>query len=349
MPKVLVIADDLTGALDSAVAFASTGHPVPVARQVDGLASILRESPDVVAVNTGTRGADVAIVRERMARLLAAVDFASVGTVLKKVDSRLKGNVGLETAILASAMGNCRVVAAPAIPAMRRVQRAGRIEGAGVAAPIDVARLFDRPVEVPEIATDADLDQAVAGQRDLLWVGARGLAFALGRASAGSPAPTAPAPVGPLLMAVGSRDPITLAQVAAVAKSVRVHPAIDGSLTASPPMAPVIVFQLSDSGAGRAEEEAARDFATGVANWMRKHRPASLLATGGETADAILAQLRISRLDLIAEVAEGLPVCEASAPWGNLRIMTKSGGFGGPGLLAEIAGRHALADLGNTE
>lgn len=348
MPKVLVIADDLTGALDSAVAFASVGCPVPVARQVDDLDSILRESPEVVAVNTGTRDADVATVRERMSRLLAALDIASVGTVLKKVDSRLKGHVGLETAILARAMGDPSVVAAPAIPAMGRVQRAGRIEGTGVAAPIEVARLFDRPVEVPDIATDADLDRVISGKGHVLWVGARGLAFALARAAMGERAKQAPAAVGPLVMAIGSRDPITLAQVAQMASAVPMCPAPDGRLTMSPQVAPVLGFQLTDGGTGRAEDAAARDFAAGVAAWMRTHRPAALLASGGETANAILAELDIGRLNLLAELAEGIPVCEASAPWGSLRIITKSGGFGGPELLADIAGQHALVDMGKT-
>lgn len=349
MPTLVVIADDLTGALDSAVAFASDGHPVPVARRVDDLAPILRENPDIVAVNTGTRDVDPETVRDRMARLLEILDVAGVTTILKKVDSRLKGNVGLETAILADATGNRRIVVAPAIPAMGRVQRAGRVEGTGVAKPIEIARLFDRPVEVPDIVTDADLDRLVAGRRDVLWVGARGLAFALARASSGEPETKAPAPVGPLVVALGSRDPITLAQVAVVAQSVPVHPAPDGELRASPPMAPVLAIHLTDGGAGRTGEEAAGVFAAGIADWMRKYRPATLLASGGETANAILAQLGIGRLDLCAEMAEGVPVCEASAPWGSLRIMTKSGGFGGPEFLAEIARQHTLADMGTTE
>lgn len=347
MPKLVVVADDLTGALDSAVAFAAEGRPVPVARRVDDLASILRERPEIVAVNTGTRDADAATVHDRMKRVLAALDIASVEMVFKKVDSRLKGNVGLETAIMARAMGGCPVVAAPAIPAMGRVQRSGRIEGVGMAVPIGIARLFDLPVEVPDVATDADLDRVVKGRRGVLWVGARGLAFALARAtSPGGARPLPPPPVRPLLVAIGSRDPITLAQVELVARLVPVHPAPDGRLTASPQIAPVVIFQLTEGGGERAPEDAVRDFAAGIADWMREHRPAALLATGGETADAILTRIGIGRLDLLAEVSEGLPVCEGSAPWGRLRILTKSGGFGAPDILAEIAGQHALADIG---
>lgn len=349
MPKVVVIADDLTGALDSAVAFAADGRSVPVARRVEDLAPILREGPEIVAVNTGTRDADAATVRQRMKRLLAELDIVSVEIVFKKVDSRLKGNVGLETAILARAMGDCRIVAAPAIPAMGRVQLAGRIDGVGVAAPIVVARLFEQPVEVPDIATDTELDTVVAGRRGVLWVGARGLAFALARlAPFGERRLVAPAPVRPLLMAIGSRDPITVAQVELVARAVPVYPAPDGRLTVSPQIAPVVAFQLTEGGAKRAPEEAVRDFAAGIADWMLEHRPSALLATGGETANAILAQMGIGRLDLLAEVAEGLPVCEGLAPWGTLRIFTKSGGFGGPEILAEIAGQHALADVGKS-
>ena len=349
MPDVLVIADDLTGALDSGVAFAGAGRRVSVARRVEDLPDVLAGAPDVAVVSTGTREADAATARARMAEVVAALDPASVRLVFKKVDSRLKGPVGAEVGVLAEAMPGRRPVAVPAIPSMVRVQAGGQLTGMGIETPIGIAARFDGPVDVPDAQSDADLDRIVAARSGALWIGARGLAFALARALYGAAGGgRTPPPAHPFLLAVGSRDPITLAQVEHLSHRVPVHAAPDGRIRGVPPRAPILAVHLTHGGTGRAPMAAGSDFAEGIATIMRQHRPAALLASGGETANAILDRLGIGTLDLLSEIAPGLPVCEARAPWGILTVMTKSGGFGGPGLLAEIAGQAAPADMWET-
>ena len=53
--RLVVIADDLTGALDSAVEFAISGFRTVCARTVDDLDAALALGADVVAVSTGSR------------------------------------------------------------------------------------------------------------------------------------------------------------------------------------------------------------------------------------------------------------------------------------------------------
>ncbi len=97
---------------------------------------------------------------------------------------------------------------------------AGRLAGAGVAAAIDVAATVagsGLAIEVPDIRVDADFDaplqRALDGPPTLL-VGAAGLAAAVARRlTRGAPAVPSPRLAAPVLLAVGSHDPITLAQV----------------------------------------------------------------------------------------------------------------------------------------
>ena len=58
----------------------------------------------------------------------------------------------------------------------------------------------------------------------------------------------------------------------------------------------------------------------------------SLILTGGATAEAVLDALEVTVLDLVGEVLPGLPL-SLGAGW---RIVTKSGGFGTAGTLADL-------------
>ena len=333
MPEILVVADDLTGALDSAVAFAG-GGAVRVARRVEDVACALTGDPRVLAVSTGSREETEAAARDRIAALAAVLDLPNVSLVMKKVDSRLKGHVAAETALLAQLSARDHVLVAPAIPDMGRVQHEGQLTGAGITGAIDIAARFPGAT-IPDIVTDADLDVAVAGGgAGTLWVGARGLAFALAR-SRGIPAAPSPALPGPVLFAIGSRDPITAAQVARLGEWTALLAAPDGEVPEAAPEVRAIV--MTEGGSRRPGTEAGGAFADGLVRALDRIRPMTLLASGGETADAVLDRLGIGCLDVVAEIAPGLPVCTVHTAWGEMRIATKSGGFGAPDLLARIA------------
>ena len=63
--KAVLIADDLTGSLDSAAPFAAMGLTCFVAVAPDALEAALALSPDVVSVNLGTRELPPQIARAR--------------------------------------------------------------------------------------------------------------------------------------------------------------------------------------------------------------------------------------------------------------------------------------------
>ncbi len=312
-PRLLIVADDLTGALDSAAPFAARGLATVVARHPGALAAL--PDADVIAVSTASREGPVAAALDAVAAVAAA--GLRPHRVFKKVDSRLKGHVAAETGALAAAVGATRILASPAVPLLGRFVADGAVTGAGVDRPIPVAAMFGSlAVEVRDAADQPALAAMVADAGDALLVGAAGLSLALADAMTADP-PRTPSFAEPMLFAIGSRDPVTIAQLATLSGALG-----PGIRLMRQPEAP--------SGPGAGER-----FAAEVAAEIEAERPATVLACGGETANAILAALGIDAVVLEGEAVPGVPVSSAGA----FTLLTKSGGFGGPALLAEIAGR----------
>lgn len=116
MPRTLVVADDLTGATDTAHAFAARGYRTRVRIDPES------EPPDttVLAVNTDSRYADGDTAAERVR---AAIDPDAL--VYRKVDSTLRGNVVSEIDAAMDATNAALAVVAPAAPAVGRVTAGG--------------------------------------------------------------------------------------------------------------------------------------------------------------------------------------------------------------------------------
>lgn len=334
--RALIIADDLTGALDSAVMLAGVGRCV-VARRPADVAAALGLAPDVLAVSTASREGTAAAARAAVEAVVDAVGTLP-GIVFKKVDSRLKGHVAAETAALAARCGRSRALVAPAIPAQGRKVEAGFLSGAGVAEPIDVAASFagsGLEFDVPDTRDDGEFDGALARAGDAtLLVGAAGLAAAVGRRlGRGAPEPR-PRVQGPILLAIGSRDPITLAQVERLAaRSGRtLASAPDG---VCPAAAGAGVRLTAGAGAFDAARAGAR-FAQGIAQLVRTGGWNALLGCGGETADAILGALGVGELLIEGEILPGAPVSGMLVDGRPMQLVTKSGGFGDEDALVSV-------------
>ena len=334
--RALILADDLTGALDSAVGFAGRGRRVIVARTPDAVAGALAADPDVLAINTASRELDAGAAVARVRAALADVPPQAFSVVMKKIDSRLKGHVAAESRVLADWAGLSRQVASPAIPTMGRRVVDGWLVGDGVAAPIPVAERCGPEVLVPDVTVDGDLDAMGADSSvPTRWMGARGLAFALARRG-GVAAPDAATVSGPVMIANGSRDPLTLAQIAAIGEAATLVAAPDGTMARTDVPGGPLVLSMTDGGGGLAGARAADRFAATTVALAERMRPATLLICGGESAQATLDRLGVRRVRVVAELRPGLPLCLVEASWGRVGVVTKSGGFGAPGLLAEI-------------
>jgi uncharacterized protein YgbK (DUF1537 family) len=345
-PTLAIIADDLTGALDSAAPFAGRGLRAVVALGPDGLEAALASGAAVVAVNTLSRHlaphAAAAVAAGAARQCLAA----GARLLLKKVDSRLRGNAGPEAEAIARVLGVEALLVAPAVPSQGRIVADGAIRGAGVGAEgigvrerLAGALAAGLRLEVPDGHSAEELDRVaaawIASPGRALAVGAHGLATALaGRLGRQARPGPGFAPAAPALILVGSQDPATAAQVAVLARAGlgTIVEAPAGHLPPPPAASAPVTVLRSVPGADDGETAAAR-FAAAAVAWMAMLRPRTILATGGDTAAGVLEQLDCHVLEVGGEAAPGIP-------WSRLpdgvTLVTKSGGFGAETALLDL-------------
>jgi len=113
---IAIIADDLTGAADTAAAFERAGRPVPISLNEKPVPS---EGAAAFAVTTESRAISPEAASEVTAAATRGVLAAGAGIIYKKVDSNLRGNIGVELAALHEVAGR-PIVLAPAFPARGR-------------------------------------------------------------------------------------------------------------------------------------------------------------------------------------------------------------------------------------
>ncbi len=331
-----IVADDLTGALDAAAPFAARGFHVEVALAIEAIGDALGAGPDVLSINLGSRELSAESARQRAAAALGALP--SSWRIFKKIDSRLKGNIAAEL----DAMFFHSALVAPAIPAFGRVVTSGRVQGFGVDAPISVAERLGRHAAralIPDASTEAEiralLEEAERSGTDLL-IGARGLAEALAeRMSDGEEASAAEMSGGPALFVIGSRDPITLAQIDALRSVLALSylPAPNGRLVGSSDAGGAITLVQAVPGEGEVTPEAVSEaLAESVCQGLVE-AAGTLLLSGGATAEAVLKKMGVQRFRLLGECLPGLGLAEVDGRC----IIAKSGGFGVPDTLKEIA------------
>jgi uncharacterized protein YgbK (DUF1537 family) len=335
---LVILADDLTGALDTAAPFAARGLRTEVVLKVGAVAQGLALSPEVLSINLASREGSREEAFQAMRQVLGLLPPQV--TLFKKIDSRLKGHISREL----DAISYRRALVAPAIPAFERVVRNGYIEGFGVATPISIADVLGQHAAralIPDALQQEDLlevlETAMARGVDLL-VGARGLAEALacrmtGRADGELVAP----PVGKGLFVIGSHDRITVEQVEQLRQldMVASNPAPNGVMAPSVPgSAPMILVQATDGETRISPQEVSANLARSVHPRLTSEAQTILLC-GGATAEEVLDRMGIECFRLEGECMPGLGLAHAKGHC----IIAKSGGFGQPDTLAKLAGK----------
>ena len=362
MTQLRLIADDLTGALDTAAQFVAPKCAIPVFLNGRLPASL----PESFAIDGATRekdGVSAAAAASRHASILSPRPGA---VAFKKVDSLLRGHCGLELAAILRALPATRCMIAPAFPFHGRVTRAGlqyelrdgswhrvgedlraKLESEGIA-----VRLARAGGPVPEGAslwdaeTDDDLRSIADAGRSLsapvLWCGSGGLAAAL----ADGNAPAAGNPARPILGLFGSDHPSTAIQLRACGRHVlRLS---DGggenaALVSSRLGAAGACLVAFDLPAGMARPAASGHIAREIARLVQGiPPPGSLLVSGGETLGALCRSLRAGHLDVVGQLMPGVPVSiMRGGHWDLVRVISKSGAFGHDRLLLGLLGLDA--------
>ena len=365
--RIRILADDLTGALDTAAVFAG---PVPVyidrppADQEDAAAPI-------AALATGTRDVAPASLPER---LQAALDWLRAGTIAyKKVDSLLRGNTFAETSWIAQHGSFGLTVFAPAFPAQGRItvddcQWIVRPDGTreGVATPLSEAfsALNRRACSsfandgvcntwIPEILTDADLNRVVATVENStaspLWCGSAGLAHALARRWQLAPdlgsAALLPSNEGPTVLISASFQPTLKTQWARLCadrpSTAMARYADDGEIAAALDQARAgggeVWLDLSPAGRVSPDEAATRLAAQVARIVERLPRPGQLAVIGGDTLLALCRASGASALLAHPAVRPGWGCARlVGGAWNGVPCYSRSGAFGGLDDLAEM-------------
>ncbi|TCL72859.1 four-carbon acid sugar kinase family protein [Rhizobium sp. BK251] len=350
--KAAIIADDLTGALDTGTPFVEAGLSVAVAVDVNAAEEAVRTRADVVVINTASRALGENEAGEVVRKAARALLPALPSIVMKKIDSRLKGNVAAESIALAEMLGMTGILVAPAIPDQERITYRGCVVGRGVETPIPVADLFSgcsQTVTVADAEDDADLNRIAARNdwRRVLAVGARGLGAALarrlgkvaGRGQAFRPEPKT-------LFAFGSRDPITAQQMEQLEASGALARVVDAPMGGvgrdSRAVLPMLLRCTGEVSSDAAI--VATRFATGVKLVIDETRPDMIMVGGGDTALAIFRELGVRVLMPKGEIEAGVPWFDVADPDGRqFRCAVKSGGFGNSNSLLKLIPRNQAA------
>lgn len=120
--KLLVIADDFTGALDTGVQFAGQGIPTQILHQPAVTQEELAEAEaEVLVIDAETRHLDDKQAYKTVYEIVMTARRASVPYIYKKTDSGLRGNIGAELQAALDASGMQYLTFIPALPAMNRI------------------------------------------------------------------------------------------------------------------------------------------------------------------------------------------------------------------------------------
>lgn len=334
--RIVLLADDLTGACDAGAAFLSAGRTV----RVWFGSNVQFSAPESVqAFNTNSRSLPPSGADRAVSRAAAALGSDPNSLFFKKIDSAARGPLAAEVLAAHRALSTRAILLAPAFPHAGRIVRDGILEiedAVGQPTQVRLARLFplttrgrifnvSRPSELsPAIAsgktvlicdsaTQAELEALAREAQDipgLLYAGSAGLAQALASLNLARVPPAIVPHAERTLVIAGSPHPVTKLQLENLDRSHDIR-----------------LLQMRFSFRARARIRSA----------FRTFAPQALILTGGETALLAVHALEAHSFIIQGEIATGIP-------WGLVQggvahgcvVVTKSGGFGSPTVLNEI-------------
>lgn len=125
MLKLLVIADDFTGAIDTGVQFTTAGAKTIVLTDMGRRLEDLSKEFNVVVLDTESRHINSNDAYKIVYAITQKAIKAGVPHIFKKTDSALRGNVGMELQALLDASGKTVLPFVPALPKMHRTTYKG--------------------------------------------------------------------------------------------------------------------------------------------------------------------------------------------------------------------------------
>jgi uncharacterized protein YgbK (DUF1537 family) len=349
-PSVRLLADDLTGALDTAAEFVAIAGAIPVYWHD----AIPRDLPATAAIDTRTR--DVSRPHAEATIAALAPLMIGAGIAYKKIDSLLRGPTLAEIAACARTGLWRHIVLCPAFPFQGRATRSGcqyARDGAGHWSAVTGGLAVElqafgteayqanpgetlRPgIAVFDAETDDDLIRVAQtrGGTDVLWCGSGGLAQALSGGAAASP--HLPQPI---LGLIGSDHAMTAAQLRSCDPHWIVLSETNPSLVSSRLGRHRRALVSLEIPTGVSRTDATVLIRSGFADLLRDlPAPGTLLVAGGETLHGICTALGATHLEVQGRIIPGLPrSILRGGRWEGVTVVSKSGAFGTPALLRDL-------------
>ncbi|WP_443862787.1 four-carbon acid sugar kinase family protein [Fusobacterium ulcerans] len=125
MIKLVIIADDLTGALDTGVQFSKKNMSTIVTTDLNFNFEDICKEADVVVVDTESRHIPAAEAKERVKSVLSKFNKEEIRFFYKKTDSTLRGNLGSEVEGFMEGLNINEVSFIPAFPSGKRTVKDG--------------------------------------------------------------------------------------------------------------------------------------------------------------------------------------------------------------------------------
>lgn len=372
--SAIILADDLTGACDSAAAFAVCGRDTRVALDFK---SLEKAQGHVLSCSLESRNLSPQEAARRMSEAVKGVPQGA-GLLYCKIDSAGRGPIGASTLSLADAVGCDWTIVTPAYPDQGRRVRNGVLQvetgNREAARQVPLASLFPEESEpllaaiavgnveecrrqisaalaagkrilLCDAETQGDLSTLVEAARRanhgrVLWCGSAGLARAL--AELDSPAGTVQGSAFEPGFEPGIDGPClvfagTPHRVTAV--QLQMLAQIDGVLRincecGNGTFAPNVRCVVVNVKCGETTDSEICDV------WRQSHEAweiRGLVLTGGDTASMVLRALKADSILIRGEVANGIPwgIIEGGLATGH-RVVTKSGGFGNRSSLMDV-------------
>jgi len=367
--RIAVIADDLTGALDTGVQFTQWGYTTQL------IDSPEKATAEVIIINTDTRNKPTS---EAYKKTYPVAEKLDVDLVYKKTDSTLRGNPGPELQAILDALSEEKAVFTPTYPPTGRRVKNGHLyvnekpiteteyiteyrnktsyipDILKTKTPIHVIEYPGDPlkagINVFDSETENDLN-LIASHQTRVMAGSAGLADAICQRLRDPP---------PVLSIVGSIRAETRAQINLLRD--RLGAALIpldtiGALKGTPQeviqeaeaalsqgrdtvimssISPdIIEYTWSEArrlnlSANEVERRITKALAE-AAEALLYQSLSGLIITGGATALAVKTRLKIENIMILDEVQPGIPVLRLD----NIPAITKAGGFGQPDALIQ--------------
>lgn len=364
MPSLGIIADDLTGALDTAAGFTGDGGSVDVVTSVGANCNLNR-----IAIDSGTRDVESeGDARRAVVRLLECIVDKDIA--FKKIDSLMRGHLVGELAAIMETRAFDFCLLAPAFPAEKRYTVAGQqwlhtsngsptrigpklpdaLGHYGISAQIvsptsEMDTTKSGRIFVADARTDDDLRTISRRVEDRtgrwLYCGTAGLSRALARSF---PVQAQPA-MAPLILFIGSANQVSHRQVDFLYGEARRRgrePRIDqrfreGCLIADCFGPDRVVVRAEFSG-DRPRAIKSQEIVTILTRSLRRfERLGSLIVVGGASLRQVIEQFGVARLSVTAEIAPGIPSSKViGGPLEGVTLTSKSGAFGDDATLYSL-------------